>query len=103
MSLKNKQYIFVAYNYTTNAIIVRAITDSEAPTIIAAFDNVFSYLEHKGFKPRFNVFDNEASSAITKYLCSQHIKWQFVPPKEHRINAVERAIQTFKNHFIAGL
>ncbi|KAL7477046.1 hypothetical protein ACHAW6_002863 [Cyclotella cf. meneghiniana] len=61
MSLKNKQYVFIAYNYTANAIIVRAITDCEAPTIIAAFDNVL---------------DNDASSAITKYLCSQHIKWQ---------------------------
>ncbi|KAL7479099.1 hypothetical protein ACHAW6_004847, partial [Cyclotella cf. meneghiniana] len=103
MSLKNKQYIFVAYDYTTNAIIVRAITDREAPTIIAAFDDVFSYLERKGFKPQFNVLDNEASLAITKYLRSQHIKWQCVPPNEHRINAAERAIQTFKNHFIAEL
>ena len=74
MLLKNKQYIFVAYDYTTNAIIVRAITDHEAPTIVTAFDDVFSYLECKGFKPPFNVLDNEALSAITKYLCSQHIK-----------------------------
>ncbi|KAL7477006.1 hypothetical protein ACHAW6_002826 [Cyclotella cf. meneghiniana] len=103
MSLKNKQYIFVAYNYTTNAIIVRAIMDRKAPTIVAAFDDVFSYLECKGFKPRFNVLDNEALLAITKYLCSQHIKWQVVPPNEHHINAAEQAIQTFKNHFIAGL
>ena len=103
MLLENKQYIFVAYNYTTNAIIVRAIVDREAPTIVAAFDDVFSYLERKGFKPRFNVLDNEASLAITKYLCSQHIKWQFVPLNEHRSNAVEQAIQTFKNHFISGL
>jgi hypothetical protein len=45
----------------------------------------------------------EASSAITKYLNTEGIKWQLVPPNEHRVNAAERAIQTFKNHFIAGL
>ncbi|KAL7503761.1 hypothetical protein ACHAXN_001695, partial [Cyclotella atomus] len=103
MSLENKQYIFVAYDYTTNAIIVRAISDREAPTIVSAFEDIFSYLETKGFKPRFNVLDNEASSAITEYLRSNDIKWQFVPPNEHRVNAAERAIQTFKNHFISGL
>ncbi|KAL7503953.1 hypothetical protein ACHAXN_001668, partial [Cyclotella atomus] len=69
MSMENKQYIFVAYyDYTTNAIIVRAITDRESTTIVNAFDDVFTYLENKGFKPRFNVMDNEASNAITKYL-----------------------------------
>jgi hypothetical protein len=26
-----------------------------------------------------------------------------VPPKEHRANAAERAIRTFKNHFISTL
>ena len=73
MSLKNKLYIFVAYDYTTNAIIVRAITDCEVPTIVAAIDDVFSYLECKGFKPQFNVLDNEASLAITKYLRSHQM------------------------------
>jgi hypothetical protein len=28
---------------------------------------------------------------------------QFVEPNNHRVNAAERAIQTFKNHFISGL
>eukprot|EP00956_Cyclotella_meneghiniana_P042186 scaffold248388_cov50-Cyclotella_meneghiniana.AAC.4 len=103
MSLENKQYIFVAYDYTTNAIIVRAIPNREAPTIVNAFDDVFTYLERKGFKPKFNVLDNEASSAITDFLRDNDVKWQFVPPNEHRVNAAERAIQTFKNHFIADL
>jgi len=103
MSLENNQYVFVAYDYTTNAIIVWAITDRESATIVKAFDDVFSYLESKGFKPKFNVFDNEASHAITEYLRNKDIKWQFVPPNEHRVNTAERAIQTFKNHFISGL
>ena len=103
MSLENKQYIFIAYDYTTNAIIVRALTDRESSTIVKAFDDIFTYLAAKGFKPQFNVLDNEASHAITEYLRQQNIKWQFVPPNEHCVNAAERAIQTFKNHLIAGL
>eukprot|EP00804_Cyclotella_cryptica_P030317 CCRYP_011858-RA/>CCRYP_011858-RA protein AED:0.36 eAED:0.36 QI:0/-1/0/1/-1/1/1/0/366 len=103
MSLENNHYIFVAYDYTTNVIIVQAITDRESATIVKVFDNIFTYLTSKGFMPQFNVLDNEASHAITEYLRRQDIKWQFVPPNEHRINAAERAIQTFKNHFISGL
>jgi hypothetical protein len=33
----------------------------------------------------------------------QHIQFQRVPPKEHRVNAAERAICTFKNHFVSTL
>jgi hypothetical protein len=80
MSMENNQYVFVAYDYTTNAILVRAIPNREATTIVKAFQDIFSYLESKGFKPKFNVLDNEASSAITNFLHSQDIKYQFVPP-----------------------
>ena len=30
-------------------------------------------------------------------------KYQLVPPHVHRINAAKRAIQTLKNHLVAGL
>ena len=33
----------------------------------------------------------------------QNIAFQLVPPGHHGANAAERAIQTFKSHFIAGL
>jgi hypothetical protein len=39
-----------------------------------------------------------------KYLQDEmDIKYQLVPPHIHHRNAAERAIRTFKNHFIAGL
>ena len=36
---------------------------------------------------------------MTKY----DVNWQLATPHMHRTNAAERAIRTFKNHFIAGL
>jgi len=33
----------------------------------------------------------------------EEVEYQLVPPHVHRCNAAERAIRTFKNHFIAGL
>ena len=64
---------------------------------------MFTSLNEKGFKPQFNVTDNQAANSIKRYLTQQKCKWQFVKPTNHRVNAAERAIQTYKNHFISGL
>jgi hypothetical protein len=37
------------------------------------------------------------------YFKQNNIKYQLAPPGQHRTNAAERAIRTFKNHLIAGL
>jgi hypothetical protein len=47
--------------------------------------------------------DNEASTAVKRLLTEQLVEYQLVPPHTHRRNAAERAICTFKNHFITGL
>ena len=46
--------------------------------------------------------DNEASAEFKKVIKKQS-KLQMVPPDLHRRNIAERAIQTFKNHFVAIL
>ena len=47
--------------------------------------------------------DNEASNALKLTITTMNIKYQLVPPSNHLANNVEKTIQTFKNHFIAGL
>ena len=72
-------------------------------TIIKAFDEIFTEFTQKGYKPTFNVTDNQATTPIKAYLKEAGCRWQLVEPINHRVNAAERAIQTFKNHFISGL
>ena len=36
-------------------------------------------------------------------IVKTQLTYQLTPPNMHRINAAERAIRTFKNHFISGL
>ena len=62
-----------------------------------------SNLVSKGFKPKVNVMDNQATKAIKAYLTPQQVTLQLVEPHNHRVNAAERAIQTFKNRFIGAL
>ena len=71
--------------------------------MIETLQQNITYLTKQGFKPSFNIINNVVSKAIKKYLDEEEIKMQAVEPNNHRVNAAERAIQTFKNHFVAGL
>jgi hypothetical protein len=97
------QYIFVAYVYDLNAIIVRAIPYPTDASMVTASTEVITILKAGGYQPALNVMDNECSSAVEKYVKSENINIQLVPPHSHRVNAAECAIATFKEHFIAAL
>ncbi len=60
-------------------------------------------LVSKGFKPRLNIMDNQVTKHIKTFLTKNDCKLQLVEPHNHRINAAEHAIQTFKDAFIAAL
>jgi hypothetical protein len=50
-----------------------------------------------------NVMDNQATKYIKKFLTVKDCAFQVVESHNHRVNAAERAIQTFKDAFIATL
>jgi hypothetical protein len=75
-------------------------SDAEA---IRAYSKIYDEITSKGLKLKFQTMDNESSTALKQFLHSKDIQFQLVPPHVHRQNAAERAIQTFKNHFVAML
>ena len=97
------QYIFVCYAYEPNAILVRPMKTRDTECMVQAYSDIYEELAKKGCKPKLNITDNECSRAVQTFIESQDVAWQLVEPDNHRVNATERAIQTFKNHFIAGL
>ena len=60
-------------------------------------------LTQRGLKPQLHWLDNEASKALKNFITKEQTEYQLTPPHIHRRNAAERAIHTFKNHFISGL
>jgi hypothetical protein len=50
-----------------------------------------------------NVMDNQATKYIKNILTTKDCALQVVEPHNHRVNTAERAIQTFKDAFIAAL
>jgi hypothetical protein len=79
---------------------MKSRSDAEA---IRAYTALYDELTVKGLKPLFQTMDNEASSALKTFLTSCKIKFQLISPYIHRQNAAGRAINTCKNHFIAGI
>jgi hypothetical protein len=102
-AIDGSRAVFIMYDWTTNAILATPIKDAKTNTIVESFKKNIQYLTKRGFKPVFNIIDNVATTAVKEYLETEQIKMQLVEPHNHRVNAAERAIQTFKNHTIAGL
>jgi hypothetical protein len=73
------------------------------PVYITLTKKYFEELTDKGFKPKLNIMDNQATKHIKKFLTDNDCQLQIVEPRNYQINAVERAIQTFKAAFIAAL
>ena len=102
-SFKSMQYMSVAYVYDLNAIIVRTMPSRTDASMVTAFTKVIATLKSSGYTLALNMMDNECSAAVKKYIRSEKITIQLIPPHNHRVNAAERAIATFKEHFIAAL
>jgi hypothetical protein len=91
------------YHYKTNAILAKPIANLDNQSIFSAYKELLKTLEAKGYKPKMNVMDNQATRYIKLFLAKQEWDLQVVEPNNHRVNAVERAIQTFKDAFIVAL
>eukprot|EP00804_Cyclotella_cryptica_P005330 CCRYP_020410-RA/>CCRYP_020410-RA protein AED:0.19 eAED:0.19 QI:0/-1/0/1/-1/1/1/0/760 len=53
--------------------------------------------------PQHQVLDNEISAAYRDAITTSAMTYQLVPPDDHRRNIAEKAIQTWKDHFISAL
>jgi len=102
-SYTGKNYIFVAYIYKINAILIRSRKNRSDGSMIEAFREVYDYLQSKHLHPKLHVLDSECSQAVKIYIRSQNTDIQLVEPHNHRVNAAETAVKAIKYHIIAGL
>ena len=97
------QYLFIAHIYTINAILIRPMPSRTDASMIAAFTNIYDYLEAQKCKPKLHVLDNECSKAVRNYVTSKNTTIQLVEPHNHQVNAAEPAVKTVKAHFKSAL
>jgi hypothetical protein len=102
-SSKGNSYVMVCYIYDCNYIKVFPMKSRFASEWVKSYYSIHQELTVKGFKPKLQTLDNEASTALKNFFIVNDIAYQLVPPHCHRRNAAERSIRTFKEHFVAGL
>lgn len=102
-SSQGNKYILVVFDGDSNYIFAEPIPSRTAAQILKAYTKIQDLLISRGITPHIHICDNEASTSLKTYLTSKGIQYQLVAPNQHRANAAERAIRTFKNHFIATL
>ena len=95
--------MFICYNYDANAILCEPIKSRSGENIASAWNKCHSRLTKNGHKTNLYILDNEISSNVKDAMETHEVDYQKVPPGIHRRNAAEKAIQTFKNHLLAGL
>jgi hypothetical protein len=100
---KGNAYVMVCYFYVCNYVKVVPMKSRSASEWVKAYDHIHQELTAKGFKPKLQTLDNEASAALKHFFTANDVEYQLVPPHCHPRNAAERSIQTFKEHFVAGL
>ena len=102
-SSRGNSYVLIVYDYDSNYIHAEPLRSRSGPDILAGYKRSIDLLKGRGLTPRLQRLDNEASQALQQFLQDEGIDYQLAPPHVHRRNSAERAIRTFKNHFIAGL
>jgi hypothetical protein len=102
-SSKVNWYVMVCYVYDCNYIKVVPMKSRSASEFISAYDHIHQELTYKGFKPKLQTLDNEASTALKSFFTTNDVEYNLVPPHCHRCNAADRAIRILKEHSVAEL
>ena len=93
----------VYYDVDANYIDAEPIGSHHDNHMIHAYQKLWTRTNRgRTKKPKLHILDNEASAAF-KAAIKENCDLQLVPPDTHRRNLAERAIQTFKSHFISIL
>ena len=101
-SSRSQKYFFVFYHSDRNAILRYAIKSRTTKDLCKTQMKAYTCYKYHGEAPNLHILDNECSTEMKAMFEQEQVLFQPVPPNIHRQNTAERAIQTYKNHLIAG-
>ena len=103
-SSRGNKYIMVAVEMDGNYIDAEPMRARTTKELVAAYQAIFKQWKATGvICPNWHVLDNEAPEDLKQAIRENGCKVELTPADQHRRNAAERAIQTFKGHFISIL
>jgi hypothetical protein len=102
-SSKGNSHVMVCCVYECNYVTFIPMKSRSASEWVKSYDTIHQELTVKGFKPKLQTLENEASASLKIFFTANDVDYQLVPHHCHRRNAVERTIGTFKEHLAEGL
>ncbi len=102
-SQRGNRYVMVAIHLDANYIFNEPMKNRTEGEMIKAYQKIINRMKAAGLGLKTHWLDNEASTAYKECIRNNGMIHELVPPDNHRSNLAERAIQTFKHHFISIL
>ena len=76
---------------------------SNVQELLKGYTTIHTLLSERKLAPKRHYLNNNCPKVLQNFMTEKEELFQLIPPHLHRRNSAERTIQTFKNHFIAGL
>ena len=103
-STRGNKYIMVTVELDGNYIDGKPLQSRSAKSLTKAYQAIFQRWKATGvICPNWHILDNEAPEELKQAIRENKCRVELTPTDQHRQNAAERAIQTFKGHFISVL
>ncbi len=93
----------ILHNVDSNSSWVEALKDNTSGELILARARALECMRKAGIVPKHQILDNQKLAAYEKAICASGMTFKLVPPDNHCRNMAEKAIQTFKDHFVGIL
>jgi hypothetical protein len=101
---RGNKYIMVAVEFDGNYIDGEPLQSRSAKSLTKAYQAIFQRWKATGvICPNWHILNNEAPAELKQAIHGNKCRVELTPADQHRRNAAERAIQTFKGHFISVL
>ena len=82
--------MMVLCKISSNVILVELIRNRTSEEMGAAYTNLADRLKESGFNPTLHILDNENSQKYKDSIGTNNMKFQLVPPHDHRRNIAEK-------------
>ena len=103
-AFSGNQYIMIAYHCDANLIIAEPFASRKDTHRLLEYEKIMQRLSENKLIVDLQTLDNKSSAEYNRSIKKKwNATYQLVPPNTHQSNAVERAIRTFKAHFLSIL
>ena len=91
-SARGHKYIFVLYDYDSNAILSEPIFSRKKGHILAGYKSCYAHLHQAVIQPIIQRLYNKTSDLLISEIQANNLDYQYAEEGHHQLNPAERAI-----------